>query len=287
MKILLAGSGGFVGSKLALALDQTDRHSVGFLKWEYPSWLFSQTKVTRSSQAEAFDVDLVLLVGGAIPHSRSSLNDIEKASANVESTVALTKLPWKKGTRIVYLSSVDVYGPGSEISERTQPNPQSLYGMSKYFSEKILQAFGSLHGHDIEILRAATLYGPGDSGLQKAIPSMIKSALGDRKVFVYGAGTDTRNFLYIDDLVEILMDFIDLERRPKVVNLVGREAVSVRQVADLIARLCGVSTTTVEALPAMESSGCQFDQRLVLELFPGRRRPIEDGLRRTIEEWVG
>ena len=287
MRILLTGSGGFVGGELLKALARDKRNSLELLRWKKPSWFANGKRVGWSSQRHPLEIDVALLVGGAIPHGRLDLNDIELASENVNSTVAFTKIPLVRGTRIVYLSTVDVYGPGELISEKSRPNPQSLYGMSKYFSERVLEAFALAHGHQIAILRAATIYGPGDSGVHKVIPKMVTAAVNGQPISLQGNGLETRNFLFVDDLVEIVQSFLALETRPPVLNLVGPESISVRQVADLVSTVCGVAVNRVGESSIPQTPSLEFDQTLLRELFPAQFHSFQEGLRKTIREYLG
>jgi len=108
--------------------------------------------------------------------------------------------------KVIYASSSSVYGDQDELPLREDmvPRPRSPYGVTKLAGEHLCGLYHANHGLDAVALRFFTVYGPRqrpDMGFHKFITAMLKG----REIVIYGDGTQTRDFTYVDDIVEGLV----------------------------------------------------------------------------------
>ena len=114
--------------------------------------------------------------------------------------------------RFVYLSSTAVYGEDIEntnITEQTCVQPTSYYGMAKYASENLFQkTFSIKNKGEVLILRPPLVYGAEDRSQAYGPAGFIKKALANEKIILWGDGMESREFIYIDDLIDIIGSMI-------------------------------------------------------------------------------
>lgn len=110
-----------------------------------------------------------------------------------------------KDVKIIYASSAAVYGDPSEnpISENTNLAPISPYGVSKLAAERYFYVFSKLYGLRTTILRFFSVYGPRQKK-QLIYDMMVKMKHNPQQIEVFGDGTQTRDLLYVDDLVKVI-----------------------------------------------------------------------------------
>ncbi|AEN73727.1 UDP-glucuronate decarboxylase [Rhodothermus marinus SG0.5JP17-172] len=197
-----------------------------------------------------------------------------------------------KGARFLLASTSEVYG---DPLVHPQPedywgnvNPVGLRGVydeAKRFAEAMTMAYHRYHGVDVRIVRIFNTYGPRmrlDDG--RALPTFMTQALKGEPITVYGDGSQTRSFQYIDDLVEgiyrlLMSDYVGP------VNIGNPEEISILEFAKEIIELTGSKSEIVfKPLPADDPKVRQPDislARRVLGWEPKVSR--REGLRRTLE----
>ena len=124
-------------------------------------------------------------------------------SVNVDGTLSLLLAAKDAGVRqFILASSGAVLGRHDPpVDERTPASPVSPYGASKLAAEAYCLAFGATYGMSAVSLRFANIYGPGSSHKRSVIAEFCKSALRGEPLTIFGDGSQTRDFLYIDDLL--------------------------------------------------------------------------------------
>ena len=135
--------------------------------------------------------------------SRYSLTNIHGCSVFFEGLIKSRQVPKK-----IYLtSSRAVYGEGGGFSSK-KIKPLSFYGLNKYVQEEIFRYFCNLLGIELIIFRLQNIYGPGqaiNNPYTGVLNYFIKQALNNQDIEIYDNGEITRDFVYIDDLVNILL----------------------------------------------------------------------------------
>jgi UDP-glucose 4-epimerase len=136
----------------------------------------------------------------------------EYNDVNVGGTVSLLEASRDVGSvrRVILASSATVYGDHTHqpVDERVPTLPAVPYAVSKVAAEQYLFTIGRLSGFETVALRIFNAYGPGQPlppTHAPLIPHMMQQILGKGSVVIYGDGTQTRDFVYIDDVVEALL----------------------------------------------------------------------------------
>lgn len=281
MKVLLLGGSGFIGRRLAARLQaegvaveapgrsQCDLAAPGAARW----------------LAERLDADTALVFAAALTPDRDRSPAAQERNAAMVEAVARA-LEVRQARACLFYSSTSVYGeaPGRRVlREDTPVRPQGEYAAMKLAAEARLARAGRRGGTPVLSLRPTMVYGPGDSHGSYGPSALIRAWRAGRP-FLYGEGEDERDFLYVDDLVEVSLRAL---RSPlEGVLLVGEgRAVSYAALLDCLRRL-DPRPVEVEKRPRrLPVSQVTVDLgRLRQALGPFQPLPVEEGLRRTLEE---
>ena len=258
MKILITGASGFIGSRLisaartkfgaenVIAFSSKQGIACPSIVYGNPDFNLSAADLSLLRSAE-----LLVHVGAFIPKNGLKANAIEECNGNIHFTEKLLALPLKNLRKIIYISSVDVYAPSELTTELTETLPASLYGMSKLYSERMTTIFSVNNHLQCQVLRIGHVYGPGEEMYEKFIPKAIKNILSGNPVELWGDGTEVRSFIYINDVINAMLQAVDLTEEVGPINIVGGVPVSIR---DLLDRLIVLSGKTV-AITTREFSG--------------------------------
>ncbi|MGR3762797.1 NAD-dependent epimerase/dehydratase family protein [Rossellomorea sp. NS-SX7] len=223
MKILVTGGGGFIGSQLVetlLAAGHTpiilDNFSNG-RKENLPEGVTCYNRNLLSDKVEKIfkkeKPDIVMHLAAQVSVAKSLENPAEDAAVNVLGTVRLLGYSVKYGVKkFIFSSSSAVYGTTDEVlTEDAATSPISFYGTSKLVSESYIKLFGTSYGLPYTILRYANVYGPrqrsdGEGGV---ISIFIEQLLNGETPVIYGDGTQTRDFVFVEDVARANLLAID------------------------------------------------------------------------------
>jgi dTDP-glucose 4,6-dehydratase len=204
------------------------------------------------------------------------------------------------GARYVLASTAEVYGDPLDHPQQEEywghvnrVGLRSVYDEAKRFAEAMTMAYHRVHGLDVRIARIFNTYGPRMRHSDgRAIPAFIDAALGNRPIEVYGDGTQTRSFCYVDDLVE---GVFRLATHPGLAGLIvnlGNDAESaLLSVAKLVLKLTGSASPVVFRPLRRDDPRRRRPDLSRARRFLGYepRVPLDEGLRRTIawsiENW--
>jgi UDP-glucose 4-epimerase len=237
------------------------------------------------------DVECVYHLAARVSVPESILYPQEYNTVNVGGTVSLMEAMRDAGVqRVVFTSSGAVYGeqPTQPLHEDLPPDPRSPYAVSKLSAEYYVRTIGSLWGIETVALRIFNAYGPGQpmpAAHAPVIPRLLRQALGGASLVIYGDGRQTRDFVYVDDVVEALVAAATAQGIDRqVINVGCGQETSMREVAGLISGLAGGE---VELLYSRAESGgvqrMQADLRLAaarLGFVP--QTSLAEGLRLTL-----
>jgi len=199
-----------------------------------------------------------------------------------------------KGSRFLLASTSEVYGdplihpqPESYWGHVNPIGPRGVYDEAKRFAEAITMAYHRTHGVDTKIARIFNTFGPRmrlDDG--RAIPNFMLQALRGQPITLFGDGSQTRSFCYVDDLVDGIVRLLESSVHEPV-NLGNPEEWTVRRMAETIRDLVGSAAPIVEhPLPEDDPKVRQPEIRLAQSVLGwSPRTAIDDGLRRTIEDF--
>jgi len=303
MRYIVTGGAGFIGSSLAdrLAADDHDVVIIDDLssgRRENIEHLLDHPRVTFVV-GSITDLDLLLdvFVGAdGIFHQaaiasvpRSVADPLETNEVNVTGTVNLLWAAKECGVPAVVAASTSaIYGnsPVFPKEESMTPEPLSPYAVSKLAGEHYGRVFSDLYGIRTVFLRYFNVYGPRqdpNSEYAAVIPKFITRLLEDRPPIIYGDGEQTRDFIFVADVVRA--NIMAMESSASgVFNIAGGSRISLNQLASILSTVTGVNHRPVYEPPragdVRDSVAAISSAREAFGFSPAYT--LDDGLRETV-----
>jgi UDP-glucuronate decarboxylase len=268
---VVTGGAGFVGSHLVDSL-LADGHRVTSLdnfgsgRPENLSHIDSeQFESTIHDIREPFpeldDVDYVFHFASRASPKDFESHAVEIALTNSQGAHNVLSYAHEHDARVILASTSEIYGDPKVHPQQEDYNgnvnvrgPRAPYDESKRFSEALAVAFEQQYEIDIRTVRIFNTYGPRmrpDDG--RVIPNFLSQTLRGEDLTVYGAGTQTRSFCYVDDLVRGIRKFADADPATaagEVINLGSTHEIEIRELADEIIDVLDTDSSLVyEELP--------------------------------------
>jgi len=301
MKFLVTGGAGFLGAALANHLVGQGHHvrvlddlSAGDQKRLDARIVFTRgdTRDIPKLWTLLKGVDCVYHLAARVSVQESILYPVEYNEVNVGGTVSLmTAVRDARAKRVVFASSGAAYGNQQEqpVRESAQLRPDSPYAVSKMAAEGYVQALGALWGIETVILRVFNAYGPGQSippTHAPVIPRFLKQILGGGSLVIYGKGNQSRDFVYVSDVVEALVAAARANNVDRaVINVGSGREVTIDALVEAIERVTGRSAHRL--YNEVEDNGGV--SRLVADVSLAREKldfqpkmDLESGLRRIL-----
>ena len=305
-RALVTGGGGFIGSHLTEALLRKgfevrvlDDFSTGkrenlIFEHRTPSLDMVEGDIRDPALCQKVmeRVDYVFHQA-ALPSVQRSVEDpLGSNAVNVGGTLnVLLAARDAKVKRVMYASSSSIYGdtPTLPKKEDMAPTPLSPYALQKYTGEQYCRLFSQLYGLETVSLRYFNVFGPRqdpNSLYSAVIPRFIDALLHGRSPIIYGDGEQSRDFTYIDNVVQANMLAMSAQRlQGEIVNIACGQRVSLNQLLGLLKQFIPSERTTVyeEARPGdVRHSLADISKAkdcLRYEPIAG----IETGLKKTVE----
>ncbi len=255
--ILVTGGAGFIGSNLCeLLLDKgykvlgVDSFHNNYDRWikkfhikpllDNSNFIFLENNILDPSMEkliEGLNIDYTIHLAD-IPGitTCSEINFDEYIRYNIISTQRLLEAIKNKGVKkFIYASSSNIYKPNNELPmvEIINPKPISLYGITKLAGENLSYYYGNTYNIDAISLRFPTTYGERQRP-DMAFHKFIRNIILDKKINVYGNGNQKRNFIYVKDLCEIIINIIENDISKEIVNIEGTNVLSVNDSIQII-----------------------------------------------------
>ncbi len=209
MKVLIVGSKGFIGTHLINALSSKYDTWGCDVVTDYGSEQYIQIKITNADFNEIFNThrfEVCINCSGAasVPASiEDPLNDFELNTVNVFRILDSIR-KHNFGCKLINLSSAAVYGNPKKlpITENQTCTPVSPYGNHKYLTEQICAGYNNFYNLQVCSLRIFSAYGPG---LKKQLLwDLFKKSKQTDNITLSGTGSETRDFIYIDDIIRCI-----------------------------------------------------------------------------------
>jgi GDP-D-mannose 3',5'-epimerase len=311
-RILVCGAGGFIGSHLVDKLKQDGHYVIG-ADLKYPIYtvttadkfyqvdLRSQRNVAQLITSDIDEIyQLAADMGGAgYIFTGEHDADIMHNSAIINLNV-LDEMRKKNIKKVFYSSSACMYPEHNQLDpdnpllseDSAYPaNPDSEYGWEKLFSERLYLAYAKNYGFDVRIARFHNVFGPYGSwnnGKEKAPAALCRKVATVEPggtIEIWGPGTQTRSFLYIDECIEGVQRLMESNSTGPV-NLGSERMISINQLVFLIGKLVGKSVCIRNVEGPMGVMGRNSDNRLIREkLGWAPQDNLEDGLLKTYN-WI-
>lgn len=257
MNILVTGGAGFIGSQIVDALIHAghrvhilDNLSTGRLENVNPDAVFHQGDMmdheTLTRVFAAARPEVVMHHAAQIDVQASLTAPLRDAHINILGAIGLLEQCREHSVRkLIYASSAAVYGTPQYLSvDEVHPvKPLSFYGISKHTPEHYMETFGSLYGMDYTILRYANVYGirqdpKGEGGV---VAIFLDRLLEGKQPVIYGSGEQTRDFIYVKDIVHANMAALSKGSRG-IYNISCNEQTSINELLREMCRLSGSSS---------------------------------------------
>ena len=246
-------------------------------------------KIPRSFVKRLGRVDTVCHLAAVTSVQQSVRDPVFTTEANLVGTLnVLQAAKALKAERVVFASSAAVYGRPRTfpIAEDASISPISPYGASKAASELYLRSFVENHGIEAVSLRYFNVYGPRQTASQYsgAISIFAKRALNQQPLQIFGDGSQTRDFIFVSDIVDATIASIETTLENRTFNIASGNETTVLELARAIQRITG-STTGLEFLPLRTGDiprSVADTARAKKELGFEARTSLEDGLSATI-----
>ena len=302
MRILITGGAGFIGSHLSERLLAEghevivlDNYFTGRKENIFHLMDNHRFELIRHDVTEPIFLEVDQIYNLACPASpvHYQYNPVKTVKTSVMGAINMLGLAKRVRARILQASTSEVYGD-PEIHPQTEDywgnvNPiglRSCYDEGKRLSETLFMDYHRQNGVDTRIMRIFNTYGPRmleNDG--RVVSNFIVQALKGEPITLYGEGTQTRSFCYVDDLIDGLMRLMDTaDEVTGPVNIGNPSEFSMRELADLVIEKVGSSAgTTFAPLPSDDPRQRQPDITLARKLLGWEPRvALSDGLDQTI-----
>jgi UDP-glucose 4-epimerase len=306
-RVLITGGAGFIGSHLADHLVTAGRRvivlddfSSGRLENLEDAQRCGQIRVIRGSVLDRSAVDRAIEGCEHVYHlavqcvRRSLGSPIENHEVNATGTLVVLEAARRhKVARLIYCSSSEVYGNSDSewMNEETTPcNPVTVYGAAKLAGEYYAKAYWQTYGLPVIIVRPFNSYGPREherGDLAEVIPRFVIRALNGLPPVIFGTGQNSRDFTYVIETASGIEMAANCDALiGGTVNIAYGRTVTINQVAETVARLCGrpdLRPHYIEPRPG-DVRALQADTRLARETLGFRAEvDFDQGMQRYID----
>jgi UDP-glucose 4-epimerase len=302
-RVLVTGGAGFIGSNLVRArlargdevrvLDNFSTGSRANLEGLGVEVVEGELRSYERVHNATRRAEVVYHLGalGSVP--RSVQDPLTSNAVNVEGTMNVLLAARDEGVRrVVFASSSSVYGAQSELpmTESLRADPISPYGVAKLAAERYCVSFSRVYeSFEAVVLRYFNVFGPRQSPHSQyaaMVPLFITAIAGGEPVTVYGDGEQSRDFTYVDNVVEATILAADADGASgRIFNVAAGSPATVNAMAEAIGRVCGrpVERRFEPRRPGdIRDSWADLGQaREVLGYEPSVG--LDEGLQRTIE----
>jgi len=255
MRFLVTGGAGFIGAALAnrLVSEGHEVRVIDNLKAGEPERLDARVLFTRGDVADIPklwtllpDVECVYHLAARVSVPESGKYPRDYNHDNVGGTVSVLEAIRDAGVqRVVLTSSGAVYGeqPEQPLRETMLPNPDTPYAVSKFAAETYVRTIGRLWHIETVSLRIFNAYGPGQqlpAAHPPVVPHFLRAALTGASLVVFGDGTQTRDFVYLDDVIDALCTVATAPNiDQQVINIGSGKETSIRQLVAEVEKITG------------------------------------------------
>ena len=231
MKCLVTGSSGFIGKHLCKALKK-EGHVV--IEFDHKNGM-AQNLLIGNLNSKMEGVDIVFHLAALLDVRESELNPKEYFNSNVTCTVSVLDAMKKNNVKkIIFASSSAIYGTYDTQFEDQIPLPESIYGLSKFLCERVLDHYFLKHGIKSICLRMFNVYGDGQE--KGVIPAFLNCNKNNKPPTIYGDGSIERDFIHVDDVIKTMLKSMTLFGKVahNKINVGSGESTSINKLAELL-----------------------------------------------------
>lgn len=242
--ILVTGGAGFIGSHLADSLvENNDVRVLDSFTTGETSNIPDEANCIRGDirneeilERATDAVDLIYHQAGLVSVQRSIEEPTRSHEINTQATLALLERARELDARIVLASSAAIYGhpEAVPITEDDPKEPRSPYGLEKLTIDHYARQYHELYGLETVALRYFNVYGPRQaaSDYSGVISTFLEQAGNDDPLTIHGGGTQTRDFVFVDDVVRANLLAADTDSVGEAYNVGSGRSVAIRELAE-------------------------------------------------------
>jgi GDP-L-fucose synthase len=297
---MVTGGAGFLGRRIVAALEERGAKPIVIRSADYDLTKPDRVRAALEDHTPQYLIHAAAVVGGIganRAHPAKFFHD------NAVMGIHLIHEAWQAGVeKMVVIGTVCSYPKHTPVPFKEEDlwngypeETNAPYGLAKKMLLVQLQAYRQEHGFNGVMVIPTNLYGPGDNfdlETSHVIPAIIRKCLeakeqGSDEVVLWGTGTPTREFLYVDDAAEGIVRVLERYDDPEPINLGGGEEISIRDLAELIAEVSGFEgrflwdESKLDGQPRRRVSV----SRAAADLLP-KVTNLSEGLRRTFSEFA-
>lgn len=282
---LLTGANGFIGKHLIKYLEE---QLSPFLKnillagskfnQKYET-ILTKNYLFSSSALRNKNIISVLHLGAFTPKQSSEANLLNNTTSNITSTLSLLENLPKTVKKFVFISTLDVYGETNKvINESLEPNPVSLYGLSKLYCERMVEEWGKKNNNIIQILRIGHVYGAGEEKYKKIIPVTINKVINNIRPQIYSDGSELRSFIHVTDCVRLILKSLELNKYDGPINITSSKSITISKLVNIIIKQSN-KDITAEFLNKTENiRNLRFNNSKMVKYLGDETISLENGL---------
>ena len=306
MKILVTGGAGFLGSHLCDRLIERADHVICVDNFftgqrkniehllDHPNFTLLEHDIIEPLEIDE-PIDQIYNLACPASPIHYQKNPIRTVKANTIGMINMLGLARRHEARILQASTSEVYGdpdvhpqPESYRGNVNILSPRACYDEGKRVAETLCMDYHREHGLDIRIVRIFNTYGPRMHPQDgRVISNFIMQALRNEPITIYGDGSQTRSFCYVDDLIEVIMRMMDQDSFIGPVNIGNPGEFTIKELAEQVIAATDSSSELInEDLPADDPKQRQPDISLAKEKLDWEPTiSLAQGLPKTIEHF--
>lgn len=259
--VLITGGAGFIGSHLATVLIPNNDVRIldSFVSGSRANVPNEATLIEGDLRdddalARATDgVDLIFHEAALVSVQRSIEDPLTSHDVNVDATLSLLEAAREQNARVVLASSAAIYGHPNQVpvTENEPKTPTSPYGLDKLTIDHYARQYHTLYGLETVALRYFNVFGPRQAGgdYSGVISIFLEQALAGEPITVNGDGTQTRDFVYIDDIARANLQAATTDAVGEGYNIGTGTAISIRDLAELVRDITDTESDIIHTEP--------------------------------------
>ena len=287
--VLIIGGNGFIGQNLSKTLLKYQYNVFSFdiqlpkLKLEKVNYLVGDFFDDEILEKSLSGIDLVVHSLSTVNPGNSNTRFLHGYSKAIVQSVKLFDMCIKKNIRVIFLSSGGtVYGVQKKqpIVEDTIAAPINHYGSVKLCIETVMKTFNTQLHTKMIIARISNPYGPGQDYNKGVgfIDAALKKCLNGETIEIWGDGEVVRDYIYIDDVCEMICSLINYNGEQEVFNLSSNEGVSLNRVIDELKQLNLQPHVIYKDSRSVDVSKVVLDNSRIEKIHPMKIRSFKEGI---------
>jgi len=307
MKLLVTGGLGFIGSNfISRVFENHEDWSVvnvdaelygsnhqSLKKFENNSkYSFVKGNITNQELMDKLisKSDVVVNFAAESHVDRSISNAKPFIDSNILGVFTLLETIKKMKKKLIHVSTDEVYGSlnSGSAKEETRLNPSSPYAASKASAELLIQSYITTHGCNVIITRCTNNYGPKQFP-EKLIPKTIILALNDKKIPIYGTGKNIRDWIFVEDHCDAIIDVLIKGKSGESYNISAGNEIDNITIIKKILTIIGKPLENIEFVedrPGHDFRYSMESTKIRNTLQWSQKKKFEEGLKKTIDWYL-